>query len=206
MPAGCTQGLMCFWQNHMRQRRRTDTNAVRYFNVEVSVINKNELMINDEIRDKEVRLIDEDGNPIGIVSAKEAQQIAYQKNLDLVKIAPMANPPVCKIMNYDKYVFDMAKKEKEVRKNQKVVNIKEVRMGLGIGDHDFNVKVKGAVKFLQDGDKVKVTVKFGGREINYTHAGEELIDRFAQVVSEYGTLERRPRLEGRRMTVMINPK
>ena len=174
--------------------------------MEVSVINKNELMINDEIRDKEVRLIDEDGNPIGIVSAKEAQQIAYQKNLDLVKIAPMANPPVCKIMNYDKYVFDMAKKEKEVRKNQKVVNIKEVRMGLGIGDHDFNVKVKGAVKFLQDGDKVKVTVKFGGREMNYTHAGEELIDRFAQVVSEYGTLERRPRLEGRRMTVMINPK
>ena len=130
----------------------------------------------------------------------------YQKNLDMVLIAPTAKPPVCKIMDYNKYVFDMAKKERENRKNQKVVNIKEVRLGLGIGEHDFQVKVKGALKFLKDGDKVKVTVRFGGREMNHTGDGEVLIDRFADAVSELGIMEKRPKLEGKRMSVIINPK
>ena len=163
-------------------------------------------MVNEEIKEAEVRLIDEEGTLIGLMSSNEALQIAYQKNLDMVMIAPTAKPPVCKIMDYNKYVFDMAKKERENRKNQKVVNIKEVRLGLGIGEHDFQVKVKGAIKFLQDGDKVKVTVRFGGREMNHTADGEFLINRFADTVSEYGTMEKKPKLEGKRMSVIINAK
>lgn len=172
----------------------------------MSVINKNELMVNEEIKEAEVRLIDNEGGLIGIMSSDEALKIAYQKNLDMVLIAPTAKPPVCKIMDYNKYIFDMAKKERENRKNQKVVNIKEVRLGLGIGEHDFQVKVKGALKFLKDGDKVKVTVRFGGREMNHTGDGEVLIDRFADAVSELGIMEKRPKLEGKRMSVIINPK
>ena len=177
-----------------------------YHFLEVSVINKNELMVNEEIKENEIRLIDDDGSLVGMLSSKEALQIAYQKNMDLVMIAPGANPPVCKIMDYNKYVFDMAKKDKENRKNQKIVSIKEVRLGLGIGEHDFQVKLKGAIKFLQDGDKVKVTVRFGGREMNHTGDGEVLIDRFAEAVKEYGVMDRRPKLEGKRMTVTINAK
>lgn len=163
-------------------------------------------MVNEEIKENEIRLIDDDGSLVGMLSSKEALQIAYQKNMDLVMIAPGANPPVCKIMDYNKYVFDMAKKDKENRKNQKIVSIKEVRLGLGIGEHDFQVKLKGAIKFLQDGDKVKVTVRFGGREMNHTGDGEVLIDRFAEAVKEYGVMDRRPKLEGKRMTVTINAK
>ncbi len=163
-------------------------------------------MVNEEIRENEVRLIDEDGSLVGIMSSDKALEIAYQKNLDMVLIAPAAKPPVCRIMDYNKYVFDMSKKERENRKNQKVINIKEVRLGLGIGEHDFQVKVKGAVKFLQDGDKVKLTVRFGGREMNHTSDGEVLIDRFADAVREYGVMDKRPKLEGRRMTVIINAK
>ena len=163
-------------------------------------------MVNEEIKEAEVRLIDNEGGLIGIMSSDEALKIAYQKNLDMVLIAPTAKPPVCKIMDYNKYVFDMAKKERENRKNQTVVNIQEVRLGLGIGEHDFQVKVKGALKFLKDGDKVKVTVRFGGREMNHTGDGEVLIDRFADAVSELGIMEKRPKLEGKRMSVIINPK
>ena len=166
----------------------------------------NELEINEQIRDKEIRLIGADGAQMGIMSPRDALKMAIDKDLDLVKVAPQAKPPVCKIMDYNKYVFDMAKKERENRKNQKIVNIKEVRLGLGIGEHDFQVKVRGAVRFLQDGDKVKVTVRFGGREMNHTGDGEVLIDRFADAVKEYGVMEKRPKLEGRRMTVIINSK
>lgn len=163
-------------------------------------------MVNEEIKEAEVRLIDEDGGIVGLMSSKEALQVAYERNLDMVMIAPTAKPPVCKIMDYNKYVFDMAKKERENRKNQKVVNIKEVRLGLGIGEHDFQVKVKGAVKFLKDGDKVKVTVRFGGREMNHTDEGEVLIEKFADAVKDYGLMDKKPKLEGKRMTVIINPK
>lgn len=172
----------------------------------MSVISKNDLMINEEIRDREVRVIGSDGEPVGIMSPTAALELAYSKNLDLVKIAPNAQPPVCKIMDYGKYVFDMAKKEKEARKNQKIVEIKEVRLGLGIGEHDYQVKLKNAVKFLQSGDKVKVTVKFVGREMNFTKAGEELLQRFFEDVSEYGTADKKPKMEGRRMNAIVSPK
>ncbi|MBQ2306890.1 MAG: translation initiation factor IF-3 [Clostridia bacterium] len=163
-------------------------------------------MINEEIREKELRLIDENGSVLGIMSAREAQLIANERETDLVLIAPNAVPPVCKLMDYKKFVFDQAKKEREARKNQKVVDIKEVRLTVGIGDHDFNVKLRSAQKFLEDGDKVKVTVRFGGREMKYTNEGEILIDKMAEGLKEYGTMDKRPKLEGKRMSALINPK
>ena len=170
------------------------------------VIAKNELMINEEIRDKEVRLIDADGSMLGILSAKDAQKLANTKNLDLVKIAPQANPPVCRIMDYGKYMFELAKKEKEARKNQKIISIKEVWLKPTIEEHDFSFKAKNAYKFLQDGDKVKVSVRFRGREMNYTSLGEEVLGKFAEAVKEVGVIEKRPKLEGKSMVMIINPK
>jgi translation initiation factor IF-3 len=167
---------------------------------------KNELMINEEIRDKEVRLIDADGSMLGIMPSKDAQKLANSKNLDLVKIAPQATPPVCRIMDYGKYMFEAAKKEKEARKNQKVINIKEVWLQLSIEEHDFAVKAKNAYKFLKEGDKVKVRVRFRGREMNYTSLGQGVLDRFAESVKEVGTIEKRPKLEGKSMIMIINPK
>lgn len=175
-------------------------------NPEVFSINKNEIMVNEMVRDKEVRLIDVDGKMIGIMSSKEAQKIANSKNLDLVKIAPKANPPVCKVMDYGKYMFEQAKREKEAKKNQKVISVKEVRLSASIEDHDFEVKVKNAIRFLRSGDKVKVTIKFRGREMNYTSLGEKVLERFAKAVEDYGTVERKPKLEGRNMLMILNPK
>ncbi len=172
---------------------------------EVLFISK-EVMINEDIRDKEVRLIDSDGSQLGIVNAKEAQKIAYEKNMDLVKIAPQANPPVCKIMDYGKYKFEAAKKEKEARKNQKVVALKEVRLSPSIDDHDFQTKARNAIKFLSSGDKVKVSVRFRGRELHHASLGEEILKRFAETVSEVGTVDKLPKLEGRSMTMFILPK
>ncbi|WP_010248374.1 translation initiation factor IF-3 [Acetivibrio cellulolyticus] len=163
-------------------------------------------MINEQIRDKEVRLIDADGTMLGIVSSKDAQVLANSKSLDLVKIAPQAAPPVCRIMDYGKYIFELNKKEKEARKNQKVVSIKEVRLSASIEEHDFEFKVKNAVKFLKDGDKVKVSVKFRGREMNYTALGEQVLQKFAESVQEVGTVEKKPKLEGRNMLMILNPK
>jgi len=162
-------------------------------------------MINEEIRDKEVRLIDSDGAMLGIMPVKEAQKLANSKNLDLVKIAPQAAPPVCRIMDYGKYMFELAKKEKEARKNQKIISIKEVRLSPSIEDHDFGFKVKNAYKFLKDGDKVKVSIKFRGREMNYTKLGEEVLAKFADSVKEVGTVEKRPKLEGKNMIMILNP-
>lgn len=163
-------------------------------------------MINEQIRDKEVRLIDADGTMLGIMTSKDAQMLANSKSLDLVKIAPQAVPPVCRIMDYGKYMFELAKKEKEARKNQKIVSIKEVRLSASIEDHDFDFKVKNAIKFLKDGDKVKVSVKFRGREMNYTSLGEQVLEKFAEAVKEFGTVEKKPKLEGRNMLMIINPK
>lgn len=163
-------------------------------------------MINEEIRDKEVRLIDADGSMLGIIAAKDAQKLAFSKNLDLVKIAPQAAPPVCKIMDYGKYMFELAKKEKEARKNQKIVSIKEVRLSASIEEHDFDFKVKNALRFLGDGDKVKVSVKFRGREMNYTSLGQKSLERFADAVKDVGVVEKRPKLEGRNMIMILNPK
>ncbi|MEG6611421.1 translation initiation factor IF-3 [Pseudoclostridium thermosuccinogenes] len=163
-------------------------------------------MVNEEIRDKEIRLIDVDGTMLGIMSSKEAQKLANSKNLDLVKIAPQAVPPVCRIMDYGKYMFELAKKEKEARKNQKVISIKEVRISPSIEDHDFGFKVKNAAKFLKDGDKVKVSVRFRGREMNYTSLGEEVLEKFAESLKDVGTVEKKPKLEGRSMIMILNPK
>ena len=163
-------------------------------------------MINEEIRDKEVRLIDADGSMLGIISVKDAQKLAVTKNLDLVKIAPQASPPVCRIMDYGKYMFELAKKEKEARKNQKVISIKEVRLSASIEDHDFGFKVKNALKFLEDGDKVKVSVKFRGREMHYTSLGEEVLNKFAEAIKDVGVVEKKPKLEGKNMTMILNPK
>lgn len=174
--------------------------------MEVFSIRKNELPMNDEIRDREVRLIDTDGTMLGVMSSKDAQKLAITKNLDLVKIVPNAAPPVCKIMDYGKCMFEQGKKEKEARKNQKVVSIKEVRLSATIETHDFDVKIKNACKFLQEGDKVKVSIRFRGREMKYTVIGREVLDRFAVAVNDVGIAERQPKLEGKSMILILNPK
>ena len=158
-------------------------------------------MINGQIRDKEVRLISDTGEQIGIVSARDAQKMADEKNLDLVKISPQAKPPVCKIMNYSKYKFDLAKKEKEARKKQKVVAVKEVRLSPNIDTHDVQVKVKNAIKFLKDGNKVKVSIRFRGRELSRTDVAIDIMKDFADQVSEYGVVEKQPKMEARTMEI-----
>lgn len=172
----------------------------------VIFISNKEQQINEQIRDKEVRLIGEDGSQLGIVPIDKAQQMAIDANLDLVKIAPQAKPPVCKIMDYGKYKFEAAKREKENRKNQKVIEIKEVRLSPSIDTHDFETKVGSAVKFLKSGSKVKVTVRFRGREIHHSALGADLLKRFAEAASEYGTVEKNAKLEGRNMAMFMAPK
>ena len=165
-----------------------------------------ELMINEEIRDKEVRLIDENGQQLGVVSSREALSMAVEKNLDLVKIAPQSKPPVCKIMNYGKYRFDQIKREKEAKKKQKTMEVKEVRLSPNIDDHDLNTKLKNAAKFLEKGDKVKVSVRFRGREMTHTDIGREVLNQFAQGISEVGSVEKAPKMEGRSMVMFLIPK
>ena len=169
------------------------------------VISK-DLLINEEIREKEVRVIGEGGAQLGIMPIKAALDEAAAKNLDLVLIAPKAVPPTCKIMDYGKYRFETAKREKENRKNQKVVSIKEVRLSPSIDTHDFETKLKSALKFLQGGDKVKVTVRFRGREVHHAAMGEELLEKFADGVKEVGNVDKKPKLEGRNMAMFISPK
>ncbi len=180
--------------------------CIIYFPRRCFDINNKDLLINEQIRDKEVRVIDENGVQLGIMSVKEALRIAEEKKLDLVKIAPHANPPVCKIMDYGKYKFELAKKEKEAKKNQKVINVKEVRLTTTIEDHDFNVKVKNAIRFLQDGDKVKVSIRFRGREVLHPEIGEEIINKFIEMVKDYGIVEKKPKLDGKNLTAVIAPK
>ena len=163
-------------------------------------------MINEEIRDKEVRLIGPDGEQLGIVDNKTAQVMAEEKNLDLVKIAPQAKPPVCRIMDYGKHKFELAKREKEKRKNQKVVGLKEVRLTPNIDDHDFNTKMNQAIKFLKSGDKVKVSVRFRGREITHSSLGRDLLNRFRDGVEEFGGADKDIKLEGRNMAMVLSPK
>ncbi len=161
-------------------------------------IKKTQIQVNSQIRDKEVRLIDADGKMIGIVSAREAQLKANERELDLVKISPNANPPVCKIMDYGKYLYELAKREKEAKKKQTNISAK-------IEEHDFSFKLKNAVKFLRDGDKVKVSIRFRGREMQYTSIAYQVINRFAEMIKDYGKMEKKPVMEGRSMTVMFTP-
>ncbi len=170
------------------------------------ISNKNDTQINEAINDKEVRLINDDGSQLGIVSGKEAQRIAYERDMDLVKIAPNAQPPVCRIMDYGKYCFEQAKKDKEARKNQKVVEVKEIRMSSTIDTHDFETKAKQAGKFLKSGDKLKVSVRFRKRAVAHPELGEELLERFKEAVSEFGTVDKKPKMEGRSLVMFVNPK
>lgn len=165
-----------------------------------------ELMINEQIRDKEVRLIDENGSQLGIVSSRDAQKLADEKKLDLVKIAPTAKPPVCRIMDYGKYKFDQAKKEKEARKKQKTVDVKELRLSPSIDTHDIQVKVKKAIEFLKDGDKVKVSIRFRGREIGHSKTAAVILENFANDIAEYGTVDKAPKMEAKSMVMFLAPK
>ena len=163
-------------------------------------------MINEQIRDREVRLIDENGEQLGIVGGREAQSLADEKKLDLVKIAPTAKPPVCRIMDYGKYKFDQAKKEKEARKKQKTVDVKELRLSPSIDTHDVQVKVKKAIQFLKDGDKVKVSIRFRGREIGHSRAGLVILENFAEQVAEVGVVDKYPKMEARSLVMFLAPK
>ena len=174
--------------------------------MEVLPISKQELQINEQIRDKELRVIDSDGNQLGIMSLRQALEIAEQKNLDLVKIAPQANPPVCKIIDYGKFRFEQAKREKEARRNQRVVEIKEVRLSLNIDTHDFNTKLGHAKRFLSEGNKVKVSIRFRGREMGHPEHGTVIMQKFAEACAEDANVERAAKLEGRNMFMFLAPK
>ena len=169
-------------------------------------ISKVQHQLNEEITDKEIRLIGENGEQLGIVSGEEALRTAEEQGLDLVKISPQATPPVCKLMNYGKYKFEQSKREKEARKNQHVVEIKEVRMSPGIDVGDFNTKLKNAQKFIADGNRVKVSVRFRGREMAHTDIGRDLLVRFAESVAEVANLDKEPKMEGRSMSIFLSPK
>ena len=162
--------------------------------------------LNEEIRDKEIRVIGADGTQLGIMSAATALNMAAEQELDLVKIAPNSTPPVCKIMDYGKFRFEQLKKEKEARKNQRIVEIKEVRMSPNIDTNDFNTKVKSAQKFLKDGDRVKVTVRFRGREMAHTSIGHDLLVKFGSECSEVANVDKPPKLDGRHMSMFLSPK
>ena len=171
-----------------------------------SVISSVTHQLNEEIRDKELRLIGNEGEQLGIMSADEALKIADERGLDLVKISPQAVPPVCKLMDYGKYRFEQGKREKEARKNQHVVEIKEIRMSPGIDTGDFNVKLKNAQKFLADGNRVKVSVRFRGREMAHTDIGKKLLDKFAEQCAEVSSVDKGAKLEGRNMSMFLSPK
>jgi translation initiation factor IF-3 len=162
-------------------------------------------MINEEIRALEVRLIGAESEQLGIVSVKKAREMSYEKGLDLVMIAPQATPPVCRIMDYGKFRFEKEKRDKEARKKQQIIEIKEIQLSCNIGDHDFQTKLNHAFRFLNDGDKVRVVLKFRGREMRHTERGQELLDRFEQSCSELGQAEKKAVLEGRNLTLFIAP-
>lgn len=164
------------------------------------------MQINEDIRDREVRVVTDGGEQLGIMSAKEALRKAEERNLDLVKISPNAKPPVCKIMDYGKYRFEQSKREKENRKNQRVIEIKEIRLSLNIDTHDFETKVNHAHKFLKAGNKVKVSIRFRGREMAHPQIGEVSMKRLAEACEEFATVEKPAKLEGRQMLMFLAPK
>ncbi len=174
--------------------------------MEVLTIAKLDHQLNEEIRDKEIRVIGEDGAQLGIMSADEANAMADEQGLDLVKISPNAVPPVCKIMDYSKFCFDQKKREKEAKKNQRVVEVKEIRMSPSIDTNDLNTKIKAAQKFLADGNRVKVSVRFRGREMAHTNLGEKLLMDFADACTDVASMEKNPKLEGRFMGMFLAPK
>ncbi|MCL1819947.1 MAG: translation initiation factor IF-3 [Oscillospiraceae bacterium] len=162
--------------------------------------------INDDIRDKEIRLIDSDGSQLGVVNTKDALRMAAERELDLVKIAPAAAPPVCKLMDYGKFRFEQAKKEKEAKKHQHIIEIKEIRLSPSIDKHDFDFKRNHARKFLEDGHKVKVSIRFRGREMAHTSIGQTQMLKFAEELTDVSNVERHPKLDGRNMLMFLAPK
>ena len=173
--------------------------------LEVSAISTKELQINEEIRAKEVRIIGDDGEQIGVVATSKALEMAYEKDLDLVLMAPNAEPPVCRIMDYGKYRFERDKREKEAKKKQTTVEVKEIQLSCRIDTHDFETKVKHAHRFLGDGNKVRVVVKFRGREMSHQDLGREMLEKFEQACEGLGSVDKRPTLEGRFMSMIVNP-
>ncbi len=172
----------------------------------IVISKQQEQQINEEIRDPEIRLISEDGEQLGIMSSEEALALAAEKDLDLVKIAPTANPPVCKIMDYGKFRFEKAKKEKEARKNQKIIEIKEIRLSLNIDTHDFDFKLKNARKFIAEGNKLKVSIRFRGREMAHPELGTEIMDKAVQALEDVAVVDKPAKLEGRQMLMFMSPK
>lgn len=198
----CVRDFLCGHAKGLRVANQKERNTT----ISARDNKKNQTQINDEIRADEVRLIDENGEMRGIVSIDEALALAEEADLDLVNISPNADPPVCKILDYGKYRYEQQKKEKNAKKNQHVTEIKEIRLSASIEDHDVEVKAKAASKFLQDGDKVKVSLRFRGRERDYTQLGFDAMKKFAEMVSEYGVIEKEPKMEGRRMNMFLAPK
>ena len=179
--------------------------TIHFFNYHGGVI-ISELMINGQIRDKEVRLIANDGEQLGIMSAREAQKLADEAGLDLVKISPKAKPPVCKIIDYGKYKYEQVRKEKEAKKKQKVIDIKEIRLSPNIDTNDLNTKIGAARKFLTKGDRVKITLRFRGREMAHMNNSKHILDDIAQSLSDIAVVEKAPKVEGRSMTMFLTEK
>ena len=179
--------------------------TIHFFNYHGGVI-ISDLMINGQIRDKEVRLIANDGEQLGVMSAREAQKLADEAGLDLVKISPKAKPPVCKIIDYGKYKYEQTRKEKLAKKKQKVIDVKEVRMSPNIDTNDLNTKINRAKKFLAKGARVKVTLRFRGRELAHVNASKYILDDFAKALEDVATIDKKPKFEGRSMTMFLAPK
>ena len=165
-----------------------------------------DMYVNEGIRARELRLIDHNGEQLGVKTRNEALEIASRVNLDLVLVAPQAKPPVARIMDYGKFKFEQQKKDREIRKNQKVISVKEVRLSPTIDEHDFNTKLRAGIKFLEKGDKVKASIRFKGRAITHKEIGQKVLDRFAEACAEISTVEQKPKMEGRSMFLVLAPK
>ncbi|MEL7624634.1 MAG: translation initiation factor IF-3 [Clostridiales bacterium] len=177
-----------------------------YLFTEVKHISKDGFRVNEEIKTREIRLVGEAGEQMGIMSPRDAMQIALERGLDLVEVAPAAKPPVCKIMDVGRYKYEQSKREKEARKKQHVISVKEVKLRPNIEDNDFHTKVRNAIRFLEEGDKVKVTIMFRGREMSHPELGRELLDRVAEIIKDLGNIERGAKLEGKNMSMIVSPK
>ena len=187
---------------------QVDSYAIHFFNLNFLMEDKiiSDLFINEQIRDKEVRVIGEDGEQLGIMSAKEALKLAEEAGVDLVKIAPTAKPPVCKIVDYGKFKYEQTRKEKEAKKKQKVVEIKEIRLSPNIDTNDLNTKINAAKKFISKGDRVKVTLRFRGREMAHMNTSKHILDDFAQALADVAVVDKAPKVEGRSMTMFLAEK
>jgi len=186
-----------------------DSLSIHFFytiNILLEVLIISDLMINEQIRDKEVRVISETGEQLGVMSSKEAMKLAEEAGVDLIKIAPTATPPVCKIMDFGKYRYEQARREKEAKKKQKTIEVKEVRLSPNIDTNDLNTKVNMARKFLTKGDKVKVTLRFRGRELAHVNTSKAILDEFAELLSDVAVVEKPAKFEGRSMIMFLAEK